>query len=87
MAERGYSKKLGARPLGRLIDNEVKSPLSRKILFGDLSAGGLVNVSVLDSCLRFEISDLPKILTKEEKKAAKLAKILENVDEDQHSKT
>jgi ATP-dependent Clp protease ATP-binding subunit ClpA len=87
LAERGYSKKLGARPLGRLIDNEVKSPLSRKILFGDLSAGGLVNVSVLDSCLRFEISDLPKILTKEEKKAAKLAKILENVDEDQHSKT
>ena len=87
LAERGYSKKLGARPLGRLIDNEVKSPLSRKILFGDLSAGGLVNVSVLDSCLRFEISDLPKILTKEEKKAAKLAEILENVDEDQHSKT
>lgn len=87
LAERGYSKKLGARPLGRLIDNEVKSPLSRKILFGDLSAGGLVNVSVLDSCLQFEISDLPKILTKEEKKAAKLAKILENVDEDQHSKT
>lgn len=87
LAERGYSKKLGARPLGRLIDNEVKSPLSRKILFGDLSAGGLVNVSVLDSCLRFEISALPKVLTKEEKKAAKLAKILENVDEDQHSKT
>ena len=68
LAEKGYDKKMGARPLARLIDNEVKSPLSRRVLFGDLVDGGRVDITVVDDKLNFEVS---KILSKEEKKALK----------------
>lgn len=87
LADKGYNKKLGARPLGRLIDSEIKSPLSRKILFGNLTDGGIVKVSIVDNKLDFEISDLPRVLTKEEKKAAKAVKFLENLNENQTSQT
>jgi hypothetical protein len=62
---------MGARPLARLIDNKLKSPLSRKVLFGDLQNGGRVNVQLQDSDLVFEITELPKPLSKEERKALK----------------
>ena len=35
---------MGARPLQRVIDNEIKRPLSKQILFGDLKQGGKVNI-------------------------------------------
>lgn len=38
----GFDPKMGARPLQRVIDREIKSPLSRKMLFGDLREGGNV---------------------------------------------
>ena len=68
-AENGYDSKMGARPLARLIDNKLKSPLSRKVLFGDLQNGGRVNVQLQGSDLVFDITELPKPLSKEEKKA------------------
>ncbi len=68
LAEKGYDRKMGARPLARLIDNKLKSPLSRRVLFGDLVDGGRVNVSIVDDDLTFEISP---ILTKEQKRASK----------------
>jgi ATP-dependent Clp protease ATP-binding subunit ClpA len=71
LADNGYDRKMGARPLNRLIDTKVKSPLSRKVLFGDLQDGGIVNVSVKDNELYFTISEMPKQLTKEERKIAK----------------
>ena len=71
LADRGYDKKMGARPLARIIDNEIKSPLSRRVLFGDLVDGGRVTVDIVDDKLNFTVTEIPKPLTKEERKAAK----------------
>lgn len=64
LAEKGYDSKMGARPLARIIDNEIKSPLSRKILFGELQAGGKITVTVNNGKLDFDIVDLKKKLAK-----------------------
>jgi ATP-dependent Clp protease ATP-binding subunit ClpA len=76
---------MGARPLARLIDNKVKSPLSRRVLFGDLVDGGRVNITVENDELSFTVTELPKPLTKAERKALKAAKnaepIVETADE------
>jgi ATP-dependent Clp protease ATP-binding subunit ClpA len=77
LAEKGYDNKMGARPLARLIDNKVKSPLSRRVLFGDLIDGGRVNITIENDDLLFSVSEIPKPLTKEERKAQKAAKALE----------
>jgi ATP-dependent Clp protease ATP-binding subunit ClpA len=69
LASKGYDSKMGARPLARLIDNEVKSPLSRRVLFGDLVNGGRVTVDIVNDKLDFTVVEIPKPLTKEEKKA------------------
>ena len=74
LADKGYDRKMGARPLGRLIDNKLKSPLSRRVLFGDLVDGGKVSVSVENDDLTFTVTALPKPLSKEERKALKEAK-------------
>ena len=73
LASQGYDKKMGARPLARLIDNKIKTPLSRRVLFGDLVDGGRVNIDVDNNELTFVVSELPKPMTKEEKKAARAA--------------
>jgi ATP-dependent Clp protease ATP-binding subunit ClpA len=74
LADNGYDRKMGARPLARLIDNKIKSPLSRRVLFGDLSSGGRVTVGVENNELTFTVTELPKALTREEKRALKAAK-------------
>ena len=71
LAERGYDAKMGARPLARLIDNEIKSPLSRRVLFGDLANGGRVTVDVDADTLSFTVTELPKPLTKAERRLLK----------------
>ncbi len=71
LANNGYDRKMGARPLARLIDNKIKSPLSRKVLFGELQNGGIVNVSVDGDELSFTISELPVPVAKEDRKSAK----------------
>jgi len=48
LAERGFDRKMGARPMGRLIQNELKKPLAEKILFGELHGGGSVRIEVED---------------------------------------
>ena len=42
LADKGYDPANGARPLARVIENEIKKPLSQMILFEDLSRGGVV---------------------------------------------
>lgn len=49
LVDKGFDPKMGARPLQRVIDKDIKRPLSRQLLFGDLKNGGTVTVDVVDS--------------------------------------
>jgi ATP-dependent Clp protease ATP-binding subunit ClpA len=44
LVDKGFDAKMGARPLQRVIDKEIKRPLSRKLLFGDLKNGGKLKI-------------------------------------------
>jgi ATP-dependent Clp protease ATP-binding subunit ClpA len=55
LGERGYDPKFGARPLGRVIQTELKDKLADEILFGKLAKGGLARVDVADDTLVFEL--------------------------------
>ncbi len=46
LVKKGFDAKLGARPLQRVIDDEIKKPLSKMMLFGELTVGGMVEVSL-----------------------------------------
>jgi len=54
LAEKGYDRHLGARPMARVIQNHIKKPLANEILFGSLTNGGSVRVYVEDGDLAFE---------------------------------
>ena len=47
LAVRGYDERMGARPLGRVIQEHVKKPLADQVLFGELVNGGTVTVAVV----------------------------------------
>jgi len=47
LAERGYDERMGARPLGRVIQEYIKKPLADQVLFGELVNGGTVTVAVV----------------------------------------
>ncbi|MEO1601135.1 MAG: ATP-dependent Clp protease ATP-binding subunit ClpA [Pseudomonadota bacterium] len=63
LGEKGYDSRMGARPLGRVIQEHVKKTLADEILFGKLSKGGLVKVVVRDGKLALELlpPDPPKL--------------------------
>ncbi len=46
LADKGYDQKMGARPLGRVIQEHIKKPLAEEVLFGKLKHGGTVKVSI-----------------------------------------
>jgi ATP-dependent Clp protease ATP-binding subunit ClpA len=46
LIKKGFNSKMGARPLQRVIDEEIKKPLSKMILFGELTDGGRVEVGL-----------------------------------------
>jgi len=49
LAEHGYNKNFGARPMSRLIDEKLRKPLAEAMLFGDLAdGGGVAHVEVVD---------------------------------------
>ena len=55
LAERGYDKLMGARPMARLIQEQLKKPLAEMILFGALAdKGGRVHVSVKNDALQLD---------------------------------
>lgn len=60
LAQKGYDRKLGARPMQRLIQDELKKPLSEQILFGDLEHGGAVRVYMKGEKPTFEIKKASK---------------------------
>ena len=51
LMDKGFDAKLGARPLQRVIDDEIKKPLSKMMLFGELTSGGMVEVGLTDKKL------------------------------------
>lgn len=52
LSDKGYDPKMGARPLGRVIDQEIKKPLSRELIFGSLKNGGVARVVVEGDSLK-----------------------------------
>ncbi|OSQ53250.1 ATP-dependent Clp protease ATP-binding subunit ClpA [Marivita geojedonensis] len=66
LADKGYDDKMGARPLARVIQEEIKKPLAEELLFGKLAKGGVVRVSVKDGKLFLETSgpDNPRLSSK-----------------------
>ena len=55
LANKGYDDKMGARPLGRVIQEEIKKPLADELLFGKLAKGGIVKVGVKEGKLELRI--------------------------------
>ncbi|TCD06712.1 ATP-dependent Clp protease ATP-binding subunit ClpA [Erythrobacteraceae bacterium CFH 75059] len=59
LGERGYDRLYGARPMARLIQEQIKQPLAEELLFGKLAEGGEVRVGVRDNRPAFEITPAP----------------------------
>ncbi|HRF62402.1 MAG TPA: ATP-dependent Clp protease ATP-binding subunit ClpA [Candidatus Competibacter sp.] len=57
LAERGYDPKMGARPMARIIQENIKRKLAEELLFGRLVNGGHVIVTVRDGDLQVEIAE------------------------------
>ena len=51
LIEKGFDPKMGARPLQRVIDKEIKRPLAKMMLFGDLKHGGALSIGVAENVL------------------------------------
>ena len=71
LIKKGFNEKLGARPLQRVIDEDIKKPLSKMILFGELTTGGMVEVSLSDDVvpklkINFKAAEVLKVKAKKE---------------------
>ena len=60
LAEKGYDDRMGARPLGRVIQEHIKKPLAEELLFGKLTKGGVVKVVVKDNTIALEVLEPEK---------------------------
>jgi ATP-dependent Clp protease ATP-binding subunit ClpA len=58
LAVKGYDKKMGARPMARVIQEQIKRPLAEELLFGKLHEGGHVLITVVDGELKIAIGEL-----------------------------
>ena len=54
LAEKGYDKAMGARPMARLIQEKIKKELANELLFGELVQGGSVKITLGDDKLEFD---------------------------------
>tara|TARA_R110001592_G_scaffold125109_2_gene334383 strand:- start:17292 stop:19556 length:2265 start_codon:yes stop_codon:yes gene_type:complete len=59
LAEKGYDDKMGARPMARLIQEDIKKPLAEEILFGSLTNGGEVHVNLRQGEISFDFDAVP----------------------------
>ena len=67
LVENGFDDKMGARPMHRYIDKQIKRPLSKMLLFGDLKDGGTLKIDVTDNKLHLQpitkkVKDVAKVL-------------------------
>jgi ATP-dependent Clp protease ATP-binding subunit ClpA len=58
LAVHGYDRKMGARPMARLIQEHIKRPLAEELLFGQLHTGGHVLITVVKGKLKFAIREV-----------------------------
>ena len=66
LADKGYDDKMGARPLGRVIQEYIKKPLAEELLFGKLAKGGVVKIGVKKGELDIQVDgpDSPRLTSK-----------------------
>lgn len=57
LAKRGYDPTFGARPLARVIDEEIKRPLTQELLFGGLEHGGTLEIDATAGELRLRVAE------------------------------
>jgi len=57
LADKGYDDRMGARPLGRVIQEHIKKPLAEELLFGKLAKGGNVRVGIRDGEIELKVED------------------------------
>ncbi len=55
LADQGYDMSMGARPMRRVIDREIKAKLADELLFGKLTKGGDIKISLVDDTLDFQL--------------------------------
>jgi ATP-dependent Clp protease ATP-binding subunit ClpA len=69
LLENGFDPKMGARPLHRIIDKEIKRDLAKMMLFGDLKTGGWLTVTVVDDKISLvakpKLAKVPLLTAKE----------------------
>ena len=58
LIKKGFNKKMGARPLARAIDEHIKRPLSKEILFGKLVNGGIVEIDAENDAFTFNFIEV-----------------------------
>ena len=63
LVNNGFDAKMGARPLHRLIDKEIKRTLAKMMLFGELKSGGTLSISIKDD--KIELTAKPKQVKKQ----------------------
>jgi ATP-dependent Clp protease ATP-binding subunit ClpA len=61
LVEKGFDKKMGARPMQRVIDKDIKRPLSKEMLFGRLKSGGSVKINVTNGEISLEVMENVKV--------------------------
>ena len=59
LAAKGYDPAYGARPLARVVQTEVRTPLTDEILFGKLEHGGTVRIGLMDDALTLDVEASP----------------------------
>jgi ATP-dependent Clp protease ATP-binding subunit ClpA len=74
LVDNGYDSKMGARPLQRVIDKEIKKDLAKMMLFGELRGGGWLSVSVINNKIALaakgKVLDIPLLAIEESKENA-----------------
>jgi len=60
LADKGYDDRMGARPLARVIQENIKKPLAEELLFGKLAKGGLIKVGLKDGKLDLKVMEPEK---------------------------
>ena len=62
LIKQGFDKKMGARPLQRVIDKEIKRPMAKLMLFGDLKGGGTLTIDSKDDKIVLSVKPKVKVL-------------------------